>query len=139
MKESVFHAGIKTQFTTAANLILKLEAAQRQGRLKDVFRTLSRYSLLIIDEIGYLPLQREQAHLFFQIVAAPQARSRSGYRKIADSNKRMALVVMRLFLKLNGAVFKPTAEEKRKVIMALAAGRLSEAGLDDWGRRCLAK
>ena len=64
------NAGIKTQFTTAADLILKLEAAQRQGRLKEVFRTLSRYTLLIIDEIGYLPLQREQAHLFFQIVAA---------------------------------------------------------------------
>ena len=64
------NAGIKTQFTTAADLILKLEAAQRQGRLSDAFRTLSRYTLLIIDEIGYLPLQREQAHLFFQIVAA---------------------------------------------------------------------
>jgi len=63
-------AGIKTQFTTAADLILKIEKAQRQGRLADAFRTLSRYSLLIIDEIGYLPLSREQAHLFFQIVAA---------------------------------------------------------------------
>lgn len=64
------NAGIKTQFTTAADLILKVEAAQRQGRLTEVFRTLSRYTLLIIDEIGYLPLHREQAHLFFQIVAA---------------------------------------------------------------------
>lgn len=63
-------AGIKTQFTTAADLILKVEAAQRQGRLSDVLRNLSRVSLLIIDEIGYLPLHREQAHLFFQIVAA---------------------------------------------------------------------
>jgi DNA replication protein DnaC len=64
------NAGIKTQFTAAADLILKLEAAQRQGRLADVFRMLSRHSLLIIDEIGYLPLHREQAHLFFQVVAA---------------------------------------------------------------------
>lgn len=64
------NAGIKTQFTTAADLILKIEKAQRQGRLAEAFRTLSRYSLLIIDEIGYLPLHREQAHLFFQIVAA---------------------------------------------------------------------
>jgi len=64
------NAGIKTQFTTAADLILKIEKAQRHGRLAEAFRTLSRYSLLIIDEIGYLPLHREQAHLFFQIVAA---------------------------------------------------------------------
>jgi DNA replication protein DnaC len=63
-------AGIRTQFTTAADLILKLEAAQRQGRLAEVFRTLCRHTLLIIDEIGYLPLHREQAHLFFQLVAA---------------------------------------------------------------------
>lgn len=63
-------AGIKTQFTTAADLILKVEVAQRQGRLSDVLRSMSRASLLIIDEIGYLPLHREQAHLFFQIVAA---------------------------------------------------------------------
>lgn len=55
-------AGIKTQFTTAADLILKVEAAQRQGRLSDVLRSLSRVSLLIID---YLPLHREQAHPFF--------------------------------------------------------------------------
>ncbi len=63
-------AGIKTQFTTAADLILKVEVAQRQGRLSDVLRSMSRASLLIVDEIGYLPLHREQAHLFFQIVAA---------------------------------------------------------------------
>lgn len=63
-------AGIKTQFTTVADLILKNEAAQRQGRLTEVFRTLARSSLLIVDEIGYLPLRREQAHLFFQVIAA---------------------------------------------------------------------
>jgi len=45
-------------------------AAQRQGRLKEVLhRTVSAYRLLIIDEIGYLPMAREQANLFFQVVA----------------------------------------------------------------------
>ncbi len=63
-------AGIKTQFTTAADLILKIEAAQRQGRLTEVFCTIARSSLLIVDEIGYLPLHREQAQLFFQVIAA---------------------------------------------------------------------
>ena len=32
-------------------------------------RTVNVYQLLIIDEIGYLPLAREQANLFFQVVA----------------------------------------------------------------------
>lgn len=64
------NAGIKTRFTTAADLMLQVEAAQRQGRLARFMTALSRYAVLIIDEIGYLPLSREQAHLFFQIVAA---------------------------------------------------------------------
>jgi DNA replication protein DnaC len=47
-----------------------LETAQRQGRLKEALhRAVSMYRLLIIDEIGYLPLSREQANLLFQVVA----------------------------------------------------------------------
>jgi DNA replication protein DnaC len=38
--------------------------------MNEVSRTLARYGLLIVDEIGYLPLRREQAHLFFQVIAA---------------------------------------------------------------------
>jgi hypothetical protein len=62
--------GWRVRFTTAADLVLLLETAQRQGRLKEVLhRTVSAYRLLIIDEIGYLPMAREQANLFFQVVA----------------------------------------------------------------------
>lgn len=57
------------RFTTAADLVLLLEAAQRQGRLKEVLhRAVNIYRLLIVDEIGYLPMGREQANLFFQVV-----------------------------------------------------------------------
>lgn len=60
----------KVRFTTAADLIITLEAAQRQGRIKDVMhRIVAAPKLLIIDEIGYLPFGREQANLFFQVVA----------------------------------------------------------------------
>src|SRR5512144_2341321 len=62
--------GHKVRFTTAADLVMTLETAQRQGRWKEAMhRTVNVYRLLIIDEIGYLPLGREQANLFFQIVA----------------------------------------------------------------------
>jgi DNA replication protein DnaC len=46
--------------------VLILEAAQRQGRYRQVMhRAVNAYRLLIIDEIGYLPMSREQANLFF--------------------------------------------------------------------------
>jgi DNA replication protein DnaC len=47
-----------------------LEAAQRQGRYRQAMhRGVNAYKLPIIDEIGYLPMSREQANLFFQVVA----------------------------------------------------------------------
>ena len=62
--------GWKVRFTSAADLIITLEAAHRQGRIKEVMhRMVAGPKLLIIDEIGYLPFGREQASLFFQVVA----------------------------------------------------------------------
>jgi len=62
--------GWKVRFTTAADLVIAMEAAYRQGRMKEVMhRAIAAPKLLIIDEIGYLPFGREQASLFFQLVA----------------------------------------------------------------------
>ena len=64
-------AGIKTRFTTAADLLMTLSVAYAQNQLKTVMqRAINGYRLLIIDEIGYLPMNREQANLFFQVIAA---------------------------------------------------------------------
>lgn len=64
-------AGIKTRFMTAADLLLSLTTAHLQNNLKTVMhRSIKAYRLLIIDEIGYLPMNREQANLFFQVIAA---------------------------------------------------------------------
>lgn len=58
------------RFTTAADLVIALEAAYRQARMKEfLHRAIAMPKLLIIDEIGYLPFGREQANLFFQVVA----------------------------------------------------------------------
>lgn len=63
-------AGIKTKFITAADLMLQLEAARRQERYDAVLRhNILGPRLLIIDEIGYLPLSGDQSSHFFQIVA----------------------------------------------------------------------
>ncbi len=62
--------GYKTRFFTAADVVLMLEAAHRQGHYRQAMhRAVNAYRLLIIDEIGYLPMSREQANLFFQVVA----------------------------------------------------------------------
>ncbi len=64
-------AGIKTRFMTASDLLLTLTTAHAQNSLKTVMhRAIKAYRLLIIDEIGYLPMNREQANLFFQVIAA---------------------------------------------------------------------
>lgn len=71
-------AGVKTRFLTAQDLLLILLNAHRQGNLKEAMhRTVNAYRLLIIDEIGYLPMTREQANLFFQIIALKYERGLS--------------------------------------------------------------
>lgn len=63
-------ASLKTRFITAADLMLQLQAASRQGRFANYLNhAVMGPKLLVIDEIGYLPFGREEANLFFQVVA----------------------------------------------------------------------
>ena len=63
-------AGIRTRFLTAADLMIQLAAAKAQGRLKEYFnRAIIGPKLLIVDELGYLPFGRDEANLFFNVVA----------------------------------------------------------------------
>jgi DNA replication protein DnaC len=62
-------AGHSVLFTTAVDIINTLAAAQSAGRLK---REISRYmkpDLLIVDELGYLPIDKHGADLLFQIIS----------------------------------------------------------------------
>jgi DNA replication protein DnaC len=61
--------GRRVYFTTLADLLHSLEEAQSAGRLAHRLRTLVFPSLMIIDEIGYLPITRTGAMLFFQLMA----------------------------------------------------------------------
>src|SRR6185503_15007114 len=63
-------AGHKVRFITAADLMLQLAAAKAQNRLKEYFnRAVLGPRLLAVDEIGFLPFGREEANLFFNVVA----------------------------------------------------------------------
>lgn len=63
-------AGKSVYFTTLAELISTLSRAEREGRLQDKIRFFCRWSLLVIDEIGYLPVLQGGGNLFFQLVNA---------------------------------------------------------------------
>lgn len=63
-------AGHKVRFISAADMMLQLAAAKAQGRLKEYFnRAVLGPKLLVVDEIGYLPFGRDEATLFFNLVA----------------------------------------------------------------------
>ena len=63
-------SGIKTRFISAADLMLQLSVAKKQGKLKSYLqRAVIAPKLLVIDEIGYLPFGREEANVFFNVIA----------------------------------------------------------------------
>ena len=63
-------AGRSVYLATLAEIITSLLKAEREGTLTQRIRFLTRNALLIIDEVGYLPLERGGAHLFFQLINA---------------------------------------------------------------------
>ena len=63
-------AGRSVHFTTLADLVGVLAKAEREGSLRDKIRFLCRFALLIVDEIGYLPVTAGGGNLFFELVNA---------------------------------------------------------------------
>jgi DNA replication protein DnaC len=63
-------AGRSVYFCTLAELLASLARAEREGRLQERIRFFCRPALLIVDEIGYLPVVPGGGNLFFQLVNA---------------------------------------------------------------------
>ncbi len=61
-------SGRRVYYGTLVGLIESLEAARAAGQLARRLRVLSHPALLIVDEIGYLPVSRDGAVLFFQLI-----------------------------------------------------------------------
>jgi len=61
------HFGATIYFTTMADLMEKLKKDAADGHIGKG-RSYLKSSLLIIDEVGYIPVDRKEAHLFFQFV-----------------------------------------------------------------------
>lgn len=58
-----------TYFITCSDLMMKLKRAQGSDRLDIILDQYSRYGILIIDEVGFLPLDANSSNLFFQLVS----------------------------------------------------------------------
>ena len=61
--------GHRTLFTSAADIINTLSAAQAAHRLKIELKKYLRPTLLIIDELGFMPIDKHGADLLFQVIS----------------------------------------------------------------------
>ncbi|QOC21249.1 ATP-binding protein [Wenzhouxiangella sp. AB-CW3] len=61
-------AGYKVLFRTALALVEDLELAEMKGELKKRLRQLGKYDVLVIDELGYLPMTRQARYNLFQLI-----------------------------------------------------------------------
>ena len=62
-------ARYQTYFTTFENLIMQLKKAHQENRLEARLKFYAKYKVLIIDEIGYMPIDQDTANIFFQLIA----------------------------------------------------------------------
>jgi DNA replication protein DnaC len=79
------HFGVSIYFTTMADLMAKLKTdavMDHKGRGRGYLKS----GLLVVDEVGYMPIDRKEAHLFFQFVCYRYEKSST----IMTSNKSFA-------------------------------------------------
>ena len=62
-------ARTSTYFISCNDLVLQLKKAHIENRLEQRLKFFSKYRLLIIDEVGFLPLDNESSNLLFQLIA----------------------------------------------------------------------
>lgn len=72
-----------TYYINCHNLITQLNKAHYENRLQERLKNFAKYKVLIIDEIGYLPMDIQGANLFFQLIAKRYERNTT----IFTSNK----------------------------------------------------
>lgn len=94
--------GIPARFFTAAGLVMRLLRASAEGRLDRELAAISKARLLVIDELGYMPVDEDGSRLLFQVAANAYERQSviyttniefSGWgRVLGDKNMAAALI-----------------------------------------------
>lgn len=79
-------AGFSIYFTTLDDLVRKLRAAEATARFNRQLAVFLRPAVLVVDEVGYLPLDRAEANMVFQLVSRRYERG----TMIITSNKSFA-------------------------------------------------
>jgi DNA replication protein DnaC len=79
-------AGFSIYFTTLDDLVRRLRAAEATGRFPRQLQAYLRPAVLVVDEVGYLPLDRAEANLVFQLISRRYERGSI----ILTSNKSFA-------------------------------------------------
>ena len=77
---------VSTYFISCHDLISQLSLAHSENRLVDKIKQYNRYKLLIIDEVGYLPVDKTGANLLFQLLAKRYEK----YSTIVTSNQQFS-------------------------------------------------
>jgi DNA replication protein DnaC len=84
------------QFVTATTLVASLAKAHAEQWLDERLSSLAKPRLLIVDELGYLPLEPDAAHLFFQLVSRRYEKGPRQRRALCRCQMRLHLVYVSL-------------------------------------------
>ena len=126
-------AGYRVLFTTAAELCMTLIAAKREDRLKQRLASYDRYHLLLIDELGYIPFEREATDLLYQVISRRYERASIGlttnlaftdWTRVFPDPQAASAVVDRLVH--HGVIFE-FAGESHRLRSRQAAGRTAKS------------
>jgi len=61
--------GVPARFATVTDLTVELAAAKADGRLAKTLAGLAKCQVLVLDEFGYVPIDRDAARLLFEVIA----------------------------------------------------------------------
>lgn len=106
-------SGKIVRFFTAADLVMALERAKRENTLEVLLKDIAKSDLIVIDELGYVPLSQESARLLFQVMS--------------DCYERRSLVITIEFSKW-GVVFGDDKLASAIIDRIMHHGRLVEFG-----------
>ncbi len=121
--------GYRVLFSTAAELLMSLIKAKREDRLRQRLETIDRYDFLLVDELGYIPFEREATDLLFQVITRRYERKSIGittnlafpdWVQVFPSENATGAVVDRLIH--HGTVFELNGESHRLRSRKKAAG-----------------
>ena len=120
--------GFRVRFITAAALVHELIEARDEKRLLRFQRSLARYELLILDELGFVPLSKAGAEMLFEVLSQRYERASTlvtsnlpfaEWTEVLGSERLTGALLDRLthhvhILEMNGDSYRLTGSRKKK-------------------------